>query len=280
MTTSYRKIAVFADATPEGLRLFGRAALLARRLGAELIAVYGGERSPLTPDETFTRGMKAITEVVRRHDAADRAHAAEEMEPLRMAAEALGQPVEFQVVWSGGEDEALRFLDCDLMVAAHPSPPHLPPSWTAERLLSLNGGPMLLLPSVWPGDDHGRHVVIAWNGSRQARRAVTEALPLLSRASRVTILVVDGDRYALEAGHVPGQDLAEYLARFDIQPVLHSVASGEAGIADTITREAVGLGADMAVIGCYSRSRTLETIFGGVTRTLLRDTTMPLFLSF
>lgn len=280
MTTSYRNIAVFADATPEGLRLFDRAARLARHLGAGLTAVYGGERSPLTPDETYTRGVKAIADVVRRHDAADRARAAEEIEPLRAAAATLGLPVDFRVVWAQGGDDALRFLDSDLMIAAHPSPAHLPPSWTAERLLSLNGGPLLLAPSAWDGEEHGRHVVIAWNGSRQVRRAVTEALPLLTRASRVTILVVDGDRYALEAGHVPGPDLAEYLARFEIEAGVHSVASGEDGIAETITREALGLGADMAVIGCYSRSRTVETIFGGVTRTLLRDTTLPLFLSF
>lgn len=279
MTASYSRIAVFADATPEGRRLFAQAARLARHVGAELTDVYAGERGSLTPDETFVRGVKAISEVVRRHDADDRARAAEAIRPLMEASVALDQPADFQIVWPHGDD-VLRFLDCDLMVAAYPTPAHLPANWTAERLLSLNGGPLLLLPSAWPGEDHGRHVVIAWNGSRQARRAVTEALPLLTRASRVTVLVVDGERYALEAGRAPGPDMADYLARFDIRADLHSVASDGKTIADTITREARGLGADLVVIGCYSRSRTVETIFGGVTRTLLRDTTMPLFLSF
>ncbi|WP_299178126.1 universal stress protein [uncultured Brevundimonas sp.] len=279
MTAQYREIAVFADATPEGEALFLHAARLTLRIGADLVSVYGAARSSFTPDETFARGEGAIADVLARHTAKDRETAAEKIAPLKTMAATIGVSCEFRLVWSG-DDEALRFLACDLMVAAYPAPNDLPSDWTAERLMSLNGGPMLLLPAHWPQEEIGRHVVVAWNGSRQARRAVTDALPFLKAADRITVLVVDAERYIDRAGAAPGPDLLDYLACLEVRATLHAAASGDDGIAAAIVRETRALDADLVVIGCYSRSRTLETIFGGVTRTLLHEVSIPLFLSF
>lgn len=281
MTDAYRQIAVFIDPSPRGERLLLQAGRLAHASGAALTAVFGAEMSALGPEEAFVRGQGAIGTVLEKHREDDRVRVAEALAPLRTAAGALNVPVEFRTLWAGaGGDEALRFLDCDLMVAAHPPLEALPRDWSAERLLTLNGGPMLLIPSEWPGDKPGQHVVVAWNGSRQARRAVTDALPLLRAAGRVTVLVVDADAYVERSGGVPGEDMVAYLSRFDINADLHRAISGEATIAETLSAETAALGADLVVIGCYSRSRTVETIFGGVTRTLLRQTELPLFLSF
>lgn len=281
MTSSYRQIAVFPDASPEGRRLFTQAALLAKRMDADLVSLIGVERSSTTPAESFTRGHDAIRALIQRRNAADQSRALEGMTALEDIASAVGHPCDFEVVWTGASgDDPLRFLECDLMVAAHPRPHAQPIDWTAEGLLLRSGGPVLLIPSAWGGERPGDHVVIAWNGSRQARNAVSDALPFLRTASSVTVLTVDADLYAERVGARPGPDLIAYLGRLGIEAGLHAVRSGESSIAGTIATETRALGADLTVVGCYSRSRTLETIFGGVTRTLLHDAASPLLLSF
>ncbi len=278
MTYAYRNIAVFADATPEGRRVLHQASRLAREVGAELTLVSGLTPSVVEPSEAFARGAGAIRGVLAHHAALDRAEVEEALQVLNAEISAL-QPCAIQFLASD-DANALRFLECDLMIAAHPAPGSLPVEWSPERLLSLNGSPLMLVPSAWEGEAPGRHVVIAWNGSRQARRAVTHALPLLKQAGRVTVLVVDAIEYLDHGGEKPGQDMVDYLAHLGVGSVLHEARSGTDAIAAAIARETARLEGDLVIIGCYSQSRVFEALFGGVTRTMLTDTSTPLFLSF
>src|SRR3546814_7155041 len=76
----------------------------------------------------------------------------------------------------------LRALHCDLIVAAHPKPADLPSGWSAERLLLATGIPVLMIPAGWGGETIGENVMIAWNRSREARRAVNDAIPFINSA--------------------------------------------------------------------------------------------------
>jgi len=134
----------------------------------------------------------------------------------------------------------------------------------ADALVSI-GRPILIVP---PKVDHlsGRRVLVAWKDTREARRAVWDALPLLSSAVDVFILAVR-EEAPLDAA----DDVAEYLARHGIESAttLRSVANGN--VAHEILRTADREGADLIISGGYGHSRMREWIFGGVTRDLLES---------
>ncbi|KAH2839966.1 hypothetical protein KXW36_001559, partial [Aspergillus fumigatus] len=111
------------------------------------------------------------------------------------------------------------------------------------------------------------HVVVAWNASREARRAIADALPFLVGALSVTILVVDPQKNPRH-GEEPGADV-----------VVEQVQSHGDPIANVILAYAERHNTDLIVVGAYSHARTTEMIFGGVTRSLLRDAAVPLLIA-
>lgn len=282
MLSYWRDIAVFLDASAAGESIGRHAARLAQRHKAHLVGVYGVSRDDAGHDaESYARGTQAIQEVIDRRRAADE-------QKILAAGRYLGDlsreyviSSEFRVVWSDGpkDDAPLRALHCDLIVSAQPQPAGLPANWSAERLLLTTGIPVLLIPDGWAGEAVGDTVLIAWNRSREARRAVGDALPFLGAAQRVTVLVVDSDRNPEHFGESPGVNLAEHLSRHDAKVDLASISSKGAPIAEVILGQANERGADLLVIGAYSHPRTSELLFGGVTRSLLSGTRMPMLIS-
>jgi nucleotide-binding universal stress UspA family protein len=118
-----------------------------------------------------------------------------------------------------------------------------------------------------------KRVVIGWNGSREAARAVAEAMPFLRKATKVVVLKAERD---------PGEDdldtrLARHLDRHGVEATLHDVRSRDP--ADAIIAEASAIEADMIVIGAYGHSRLREWALGGVTRDLLLRSPLPLLLA-
>lgn len=104
------------------------------------------------------------------------------------------------------EDATLNALHSDLVIVGSPGLGGLPREWSAETLLLATGVPFLLLPEHWTGPV-AEHVIVAWNASREARRAIADALPLLVGALSVTILVVDPQKNSRH-GEEPGADVA------------------------------------------------------------------------
>ena len=153
----------------------------------------------------------------------------------------------------------------------------MPREWSAEALLLATGVPFLLLPEHWTGPA-AQHVIVAWNASREARRAITDALPLLVGALSVTVLVVDPQNNSRH-GEEPGADVALYLSRHGAKVVVEQVQSNGEPVADVILGFAKRRNNDLIVVGAYSHARTTEMIFGGVTRRLLRDAAVPLLIA-
>ena len=127
-------------------------------------------------------------------------------------------------------------LHSDLIVAARPTPDDLPRSWSAEHLLLASGAPVLLVPDDWSGTAIGDRVVIAWNGSREARRAVNDAMPFLGGAAQVTILIVDAPR-AHRSDDEPGADIVGHLRRHDIEAAVRVASPQASGVASTLRRK-------------------------------------------
>jgi nucleotide-binding universal stress UspA family protein len=125
----------------------------------------------------------------------------------------------------------------------------------------------------------GGKVIVAWNGSREARRAIADAMPILTAARSVTVLVVDAAKTPQKYGEDPGADIATHLARHGIHVDLEQAVSEGAPIAEVIGSRAVEQGASLIVIGAYSHSRSAEMIFGGVTRALMALMPVPVLVS-
>lgn len=173
-----------------------------------------------------------------------------------------------------------RYHDLVVLGQDDPSRPvdGLPPGFAGSVALGA-GRPVLVLPHSGEYDSLGKRVLLAWNGRPEATRALTDALPLLQRASRVIVLVVNADSEPGSHGQAPGSDIALYLARHGVRAeVLNQTVFGvDAG--SVLLSSAADLEVDLMVMGAYGHSRLLERILGGTTQVLLDSMTVPVLMS-
>ncbi|MCU0946929.1 MAG: universal stress protein [Porphyrobacter sp.] len=133
--------------------------------------------------------------------------------------------------------------------------------------------PMLAVPPDARALDLQRCAVIAWDGSKAAIEAVRAALPILHHAGNVALVEIDPP-----AGAMPMEVIATYLSRHGIVPDLIERQRCET-IAATLIDQVHALDAGLLVMGAYGNSRVAEAIFGGVTRTMLATTPVPLLMA-
>ncbi|MCX7294067.1 universal stress protein [Janthinobacterium sp.] len=149
------------------------------------------------------------------------------------------------------------------------------------------GRPVLIVPYAPPlprlaPPAAARNVLISWNASKEASRAVSAALPLLQRAEQVHVAIFDAQVHAAEHGEQPGAELLHYLARHGVDARLHLLDGGgvrRGDIGEALLSQAADLSADLLVMGAYGHSRLRETILGGVTRTILQSMTIPVLMA-
>lgn len=273
MGNSIRRIVVCLDSSSGSDRLGRQAAALARRLGASLIGLRGLHRPFPSPPETFARGAGAIHEVLEHQAQQEQALVGAARRAFDALVQPFGAPAEFRAAWDDDPDVTAFATAGDLIVVGHPRLPGLSEALSADRLLLRCARPVLIVPTDWTGDIGGR-VLIGWNGSRAARQAVDDALPLIAADALATVLVVDQA--------VPPPSLVELTAALQtrgVRTAAKAVESHAASVTRVIVETADDLDADLVVLGGYSRSPTVERLFGGVTRSLLAATSRPLLLS-
>lgn len=275
-----KTIAVFVDPSPAGEARADYAVKLALRHRAHLVGVFvvpfGWDGNPA---ESFVRGQAAVRELIQRHTANEMAAAKTASQSFSTVTKREDISFEFRCLRPGEANEgaALNALHSDLVVVGGLQAGGLPHEWSAESLLLATGVPVLMLPEHWTGSVAER-VVVGWNASREARRAIIDALPLLEAARTTSILVVDSHKNGRH-GEEPGADVGLYLSRHGISVAVERIHSNGDSVADAILGFAGRHGSDLIVLGAYSRPRTTEMIFGGVTRALLRDATVPLLIA-
>jgi len=204
------------------------------------------------------------------------------------------------------DDEASAGLNllarhADLVIVGQLDPNGRGPDVPAEVLVG-SGKPVLVLPfaartspaiSVTrdgvasPGAPApARHILVAWNASREAGRALQDALPLLRRADSVTVAIFDGEARPGVFGDPPGTEVLAWLERHGVMATLALGQSERQGLlkrAGNVGEQLLAVAAerdcDLMVMGAYGHSRFRETLLGGVTRSMLDAMTLPLLMS-
>ena len=284
MSVDPKTITVFLDASASGERRAVKAAALAKRYDAQLIGAYVVFNGVMPhPSTAYARSEKAIAGVVaheRRLDDACECTTAEVGEWFRGLCAEMGVHAEFRPIDRAKTAEVaiINSLHSDLIVVGHPAPSGLPDDMTAEKVLLASGVPLLIVPNDWKGETIGDRVMIGWNASPEARRAVSDAMSLLVAAKSVTALIVDpaGCKWL---GEQAGCDLCDRLGRHGAKVVVEEVASRGRPVAKVILDRAVESGCDLIVVGARNPAHVREILFGNATRTLLAKTPVPVLVS-
>lgn len=147
-----------------------------------------------------------------------------------------------------------------------------------ERVMFDSGRACLLVPEGGTKVREFGHVMIAWRNQREAARAVSEAMPVLKAADKVSMVMVTEGGAPEEEGTLPGANMARHLDRHGVRADLKHV-SGWDDVAAAVLNEAQHGGADLLVMGGYGHSRFREWILGGVTRDVLFKANLPVFMA-
>lgn len=138
--------------------------------------------------------------------------------------------------------------------------------------------PVLIIAHAGRFETLGDKVLIAWDGSREATRAVTNAIPMLRRASNVVLALFNPEIGVDAHGEQPGTDIALFLARHDIRVEIMQQSTA-IDVGNALLSLAANLGSDLIVMGGYGHSRFREILLGGVTRTVLEAMSVPVLMS-
>ena len=259
MATAYKDIMVYLDPTRGSQDRLALALALARQHGARLIGVDA------SANEAFNGawGERALR-IGPDFEAA--------LKSAGVDGEFIGSEPHLP---PGGAQ-----MHCvDLIVAPRPEADQRPliRSEIPDGVLLDSGAPALILPQDWKPAPVGENVVIAWNASREATRAVHDAMPLLTRAKKVTIFTFSQRasdlRFLSEllAAHLDRHGVSSHLSDWTNTGDLSAV---EALFASLDTQDA-----DLIVAGAFGHSRLFESLFGGVSADLLRQPMIPILMS-
>lgn len=150
----------------------------------------------------------------------------------------------------------------------------------SEHVLFVAGRPILLVPTSGSFNTLGRNIVVAWNSSRPASRALNDAIGLIEHAEKATVLAVNPAHYNRRHGALPPEQLIEHLRRHGISAdVVRIEHVPTESIADVLQDRACELGADLLVAGAFGHTRLREKLLGGVTCKLLEHMRLPILMS-
>lgn len=139
--------------------------------------------------------------------------------------------------------------------------------------------PFLVVPENAAVSLKPKRVMVAWNGTKEASRAVYDALDMMSEAEDVRVVIVDPVASEFDQGEEPGSDIAAYLARHGAHVSVDVLPSAGRAVADVLVQHAIDMSADMIVAGAYGHSRLREFLFGGATRDLLASSGFAILMA-
>ena len=136
-----------------------------------------------------------------------------------------------------------------------------------------------MIPRGWDAGVFGRRILIAWDPVQQAARALADALPFIAEAEAVTVALVDPEPEPSRYGDEPGADLAAALARHGVALTVDRLSGSGASVAEAIRDHARITGSDLIVMGGYGHAQWRQSLIGGVTHAMIRDTEVPILMA-
>lgn len=284
-----KDLLVYVDQSAYAAKRLRLAADLARRHQSRLTALYVRELSPAqrhkqSVAELGQGSVKAITRTNRIiQQSID-----ESVTRLRSTLEAVEREHGLEVEWRCLEGAAstlvpqhARFADLCILSQDTSAVATATGYTFSEQLLFVSGRPVVFVPAHGSFETLGRHILVAWNSSRASTRAVNDALPLIERAEKVTLLAVNPAEFAERYGALPPEQMVAHLRRHgaSVEGIwLNDIPTGS--IADAVLAEAHKVGADLIVAGAFGHPRLWEKMMGGVTRDLLARMNQPVLMSY
>lgn len=249
---------------------------LSAEFGAHLIGLAAEAIPPLGFTDPYGLGQGEMIVALRESMATNQADAEKAFR------EAVGQtPCEWRTAQDMPSKAMARCARAADLIVAGGAPRDASDAYRLAEpgeLTILAGRPVLVAP---PGGGRlrAKSIVVAWKDSREARRALGDALPFLMRADRVLVVAVAPEP-EIEAAQLQTDDVAAALRRHGVPADAKVVASpGEDGVCDELLAQAQAIDADLVVSGAYGHSRFQEWVMGGVTRDLLRTADRFVLLS-
>lgn len=144
-----------------------------------------------------------------------------------------------------------------------------------DHIILGSARPVLIVPYIGLQSPMGEHILVAWNGSREAVRAVHDAMAILQAAKAVEVVVVDPS----SGGGKSPSEICAHLRRHGVNCQGTRINAKNIGVGDALLGHAADKGSDLIVMGAYGHTRLRETIFGGITRHLLKHMTIPTLMS-
>jgi nucleotide-binding universal stress UspA family protein len=279
---SYKDLLVVLGSEASARGRLELAAMLAERFEAHLVGLYA-RPIPEPPrhlgyyDPALLEPFFQEVRMQAQEEAAKQREAFEHVAGLR------GISAEWREVPEGLEaDPALHARYADLTILGQLDPDRgeaelLRPR--PEHVTLASGRPVLAVPYAGHFASVGQRVLIGWTATREAARAVSDAMPLLMSAERVTVLTIDPHEGPRGHGELPGADISLHLSRHGVKAEVERTVSADLPVGEVLLSRAADLGVDLLVIGAYGHSRARELLLGGVTRTLLRSMTVPVLMS-
>ena len=152
----------------------------------------------------------------------------------------------------------------------------LPEELLIETTLFQSGRPVLIVPYIQQTGIKLDRVMVCWDGSRTAVRAIADAMPLLKKADAIEVITVEQRERRNE---LVGAEIAQHLARHGLQVELKPIVAKETDVANTILSHAADSSADLIIMGGYGHSRLREFVLGGATRGVLETMTVPTLMA-
>ena len=279
---AYKSLLTIAT-TPDNVGpSFAAAAAIARQMDAHLDALaLGVDRTQVGYSYV---GSGAVILQVAMDRAEEEARANEKA--INAALSAQGRDLRFGLETAVTQIGALtelvanRSRYADLVVLPKPYGKTTGPEAEAaiEAAMFEGMAPVLVVPSSGMTSPEPKRIVLAWNQSREAMVAARRAMPLLKRADKVTITVIDPQPHGPERSD-PGGLLCQLLVRHGIKAEVSVLARTLPRVSDVLHRACSDLNADLLVMGAYGHSRFREAILGGATRNMLEQAEVPVFMA-
>lgn len=283
-----KDLLVYVDQTDASLVRLRLAADLAIRHGGRLTALYAREWSRAQLDRRKAAELGLVSaDGLHLLDQRIKASIDAIAERLQAILDELKKDHGLQAELLGIDGDAAavvpqyaRYADLCILGRDEPQGPTSISYTFSEQLLFVSGRPVLFVPADGSFATLGRHIAVAWNSSRPAARALNDALPLIERAERTTVLMINPTGFIDAQAGPPGEQMVEHLRRHGAMADAVRIEDVPRGaIAEELLAQAHARGADLMVAGAFGHPRLWEKILGGVTYDLLARMSLPIFMS-